>query len=178
LEIVENPMTSSRNRLLRAWPLLVVFAAACGESTPTDPTIDGADPEFTVTPTQTVTAVPAPSVVTVGASSDASYRYTGSFAVTITNTSATAVTLKSITADLQQASAGVVITPIVGTDEAFRFNVQAPGSAVPVSGTLVIPFTFFYTLPNGGREALVSMSFNVATDAGATGAVSTTVTFQ
>ena len=171
-------MTLSRNRLLGAWPLLIVFAAACGESTPTDPTIDGADPAYTATPTQSVTAVASPTVVTVGASPDAAYRYSGSFVVIITNTNTATINLKSITADLQQATAGVVITPIVGTDEAFRFNVRAPGSVIAVNGTLEVPFTFYYTLPNGGREALVSVSFNVATDAGASGTVNTTVTFQ
>ena len=170
-------MTLSRNRLHRAWPLLIAFAVACGESTPPDPTIPGV--EGTPTPaTATVTAVPNPAVVVVAASPDNAFRWSGSFVVTITNTNATAINVKSITADLQQSSAGIVITPVVGTDEAFRFDVRAPGSAVAVNGTLDIPFTFYYTLPNGGREALVSLAFNVATDAGASGSVTSSVTLQ
>jgi len=170
-------MTLSRIGLLRAWPLLIAFAAACGESTPTDPTVPGA--EGTPTPaTATVTAVPNPAVVVVNPSPDGGYRWSGSFVVTITNTNLTAVNVRSITADLQQCSGGIVITPVVGTDEAFRFDVRAPGSAVAVNGTLDIPFTFYYSLPNGGREALVSLAFTVATDAGASGSVTSTVTLQ
>jgi hypothetical protein len=169
-------MTLSRNRLLRGWPLLIVLAAGCGESTPTDPTIPGE--EGSTESTSTVTATANPAVVTVAASPDTAYRWAGSFVVTIRNTSLTALSVKSIAADLQQSSGGIVITPVVGTDEVFRFDVRAPGSSVAVNGTLEIPFTFHYTLPNGGREALVSLAFNVATDAGASGSVTASVTFQ
>jgi hypothetical protein len=43
---------------------------------------------------------------------------------------------------------------------------------------MAIPFTFLYTLPTGGREALVSLSFSVVTDSGAAGSVTATVNFQ
>ena len=86
--------------------------------------------------------------------------------------------IKSISADLQQASGGIAIIPITGTDESFRFSVRAPGNRVDVNSSMVIPFTFFYSLPNGGREALVSLSFSVTTDSGASGAVTASVTLQ
>lgn len=166
-------MTLSRNRLLGAWPALILFAAACGKDTTTTPT-----DTTTTTATATVTATTTPDTLAVIASTDAAYAWSGAFVATISNTNASPITIKSITADLQQSSGGIVITPITGTDEAFRFDVRAPGNRVDVNGNMTIPFTFYYTLPNGGREALVSLAFSVTTDAGASGSVTASVKFQ
>jgi hypothetical protein len=116
-----------------------------------------------------VTAIPSP---------DAGFTWSGSFVATIANTNTSPLTIRSITADLQQSSGGIVITPVTGTDESFRFDVRAPGNRVDVNANMAIPFTFYYTLPNGGREAVVSLSFAVVTDAGASGSVTATVTLQ
>lgn len=164
-------MTLSRKLSWWALPALVLWMPGCG-STATTPT------DTTTTATATVTAVPSPDTVTVTAASGGTYAWTGAFSVTITNTNTTPLTIKSITADLQQSSGGIVVTPITGTDEAFRFDVRAPGNRIDTNGSMVIPFTFFYSLPNGGREALVSLSFSAATDAGASGSVTATVNFQ
>ena len=164
-------MTLSRRISWWALPALVLWMPGCG-STATTPT------DTTTTATATVTAVPSPDTVTVTAVSGGTYAWTGSFSVTITNTNTTPLTIKSITADLQQSSGGIVVTPITGTDEAFRFDVRAPGNRIDTNGSMVIPFVFFYSLPNGGREALVSLSFSAATDAGASGSVTATVNFQ
>jgi hypothetical protein len=165
-------MTLSRSHILRAWPALLLFAGACGKDTTTTPT------DTTTTATATVTATTDPTTVTVTASRESAYSWTGSFSATISNTNASPITIKAITADLQQASAGIAITPITGTDESFRFDVRAPGNRVDVNGSMAIPFTFHYTLPNGGREAIVSLSFNVTTDSGASGSVTATVNLQ
>lgn len=165
-------MTLSRSHILRAWPALLLFAGACGKDTTTTPT------DTTTTATATVTATTDPTTVTVTASRESAYAWTGSFSATISNTNASPITIKAITADLQQASAGIAITPITGTDESFRFDVRAPGNRVDVNGSMAIPFTFHYTLPNGGREAIVSLSFNVTTDSGASGSVTATVNLQ
>jgi hypothetical protein len=166
-------MTLSRKHLLRAWPALFIFAAACGKDTTTTPT------DTTATPAPaTVTATGSPANVTVTASTDSAYVWSGSFSVDIANTNASPITIRSITADLQQASAGIVITPATGTDETFRFDVRAPGNRVDVNGTMSIPFTFYYALPNGGREALVSLAFSVTTDSGSSGSVTATVNLQ
>lgn len=171
-------MTLSRKISLWALPALVLWMPACGTTatSPTDATT-GASP--TPTPaTSTVTVTASPSTVDVAASTDAGYAWSGSFVATISNSNASPITIQSITADLQQSSGGIVITPITGTDEVFRYSVRAPGNRVDVNSTMAIPFTFFYSLPNGGREALVSLSFAVATDSGASGSVTATVSFQ
>ena len=167
-------MTVSRRLSLWALPALVLFTAACGEDTTTSPT----NTSTTTTATATVTATANPSTVTASVSSDGAYTWSGSFVATIANTNTSPLTIRSITADLQQSSAGIVITPAAGTDEAFRFDVRAPGNRVDVNASMAIPFTFYYTLPNGGREAVVSLAFSVATDAGASGSVTTTVNLQ
>ncbi len=167
-------MTVSRRLSLWALPALVLFTAACGEDTTTSPT----DTTTTTTPTATVTATTSPQTVTATASSEAAYTWSGSFVATIANTNTSPLTIRSITADLQQSSAGIVITPLTGTDESFRFDVRAPGNRVDVNANMAIPFTFHYTLPNGGREALISLSFSVITDAGSSGAVTATVNLQ
>jgi len=166
-------MTLSRKLSLWALPALVLWMPGCG-TTATAPT----DPTTTATPAvSTVTATPDPATVVVTAAGG-TYAWTGSFTVTISNTNTSPITIRSITADLQQSSGGIVITPITGTDEAFRFDVRAPGNRIDANATMAIPFTFFYTLPTGGREALVSLAFTAASDAGASGTVTATVNFQ
>lgn len=167
-------MTVSRRLSSWALPALVLFAPACGEDTATSPT-DTATP---TTQTATVTVTASPTTVTAVASPDPAFTWSGSFVATIANTNASPITIKSITADLQQSSGGIVITPATGTDESYRFDVRAPGNRVDVNANMAIPFTFHYTLPNGGREALVSLSFSVTTDAGASGSVTATVNLQ
>jgi len=170
-------MTLSRKLSLWALPALL-WMPACG-TTATTPTDATTLPTPTPTPaTSTVTVTVDPVTVTALASTDQGYTWSGSFVATVVNADTSPITLRSITADLQQSSAGIVITPIVGTDESFRFNVRAPGNRIDVNGTMAIPFTFFYTLPNGGREAIVSLAFNVTTDLGASGSVTATATFQ
>mgnify|MGYP000346382855 CR=1 FL=1 len=166
-------MTASSRFSRWILPALVVFSGACGDDTTTTPT------ETTTTAAAaTVTATANPNPVVASASGEAAYTWSGSFVVTVTNTNTTPLTIRSITTDLQQSSGGIVITPVTGTDESFRFDVRAPGNRIDVNGSMAIPFTFHYTLPNGGREALVSLSFAVATDGGASGSVTASVTIQ
>jgi ABC-type Fe3+-hydroxamate transport system substrate-binding protein len=166
-------MISSRNRLVIALPALILFTSACGEDTPTTPT-----DTTTTTDAATVTATASPNPVTVIASTDPAYTFAATFVATVVTTNPSPITVRAIGADLQQSSGGIVITPAAGTDEAFRFDVRAPGNRIDVNGNMAIPFTFFYTLPNGGREAVITLSFTVATDAGAAGTITATVNLQ
>jgi len=154
------------------------FASGCGttstsptETTSTDATTD-AEGEATVT----ITISPSPTTAT--ASIDRDFTWSGSFVATVSNTNTTPITINSIAADLQQSSGGIVITPIPDTDESFRFEVRAPFNRIDLNATMEIPFTFYYTLPNKGRESIVSLSMGVTTDEGVTGAVTATVRIQ
>lgn len=169
-------MTLSQNRSLWALPALILFTSACGGTSPTSASSTSTSTSTTTAATVTVVASPDPATAQV--STDGAYRWSGAFTATVSNTNTSAITIKSISADLQQASGGIVINPIPGTDEAFRFDVRAPFNRIAVNANMAIPFTFFYTLPNGGREALVTMSFSVTTDDGAAGTVTATAKFQ
>lgn len=167
-------MMPSRKHLLWAWPLLALFAAGCGQTSPTD----SEEETDTSTDTSTVTVTIAPSPTTASGSPDSNFAWTGAFVATISNTNSTPITINSISADLQQSSGGIVITPIPDTDEAFRFEVRAPHNRVDINSTMAVPFTFFYTLPNRGRESMVSLSFAVTTDEGASGTVTASVKIE
>ena len=165
-------MRLSRRSSIGTLVTLAAFVSACGGSSATAPTAT----TTSATPTVTVTASPNPA--TAGASANVAYAYSVAFVATIANTNASPITIRSITADLQQSSGGIVITPAAGTDEVIRYDVRAPGNRIDVNSSMAIPFTFFYTLPNGGREALVSLSFSVVTDAGAAGSITASVNVQ
>ncbi len=140
-------------------------------------------------PSSTASPSPSPSPVTVTVSgveasgdtaesvrsSDSGYAWMTTFSVTLTETAGVAATVRSLGANLQQAAGGIVITPPTGLSEQYRFNVRAGSNQLPASGTLPIDFDFFYTLPNGGRQALITITFNIVDANGATITVSTQV---
>jgi hypothetical protein len=103
---------------------------------------------------------PAPS----GPSSDTGYQWSTSTTFTLTEANGVAVTVDKITLRLEAAAGGIVIA---GTDPAvYRFQVRAGGNKIPAKGTLPITTDFFYTLPNQGREALVTATVSLFDDKG------------
>jgi hypothetical protein len=71
-----------------------------------------------------------------------------------------------VSANLQQAAGGIVVSPPTGLAEAFRYQVKSPGNRVNANGTMTIDFTFLYTLPQPGQEALVTITLSCFDDAG------------
>src|SRR5262245_41139192 len=137
-------MTWPRNGLVWALPALLVFSPACGkddEDTSTTPTSTTATTNSSGTATVTVAITPTP--VSGRGSVDGSYTWQGAFVATVTNANSVPITINSITADLQQSSGGIVITPLPDTDESFRFEVQAPFNRIDTNASMAIPFTFF-----------------------------------
>jgi hypothetical protein len=170
-------MTSPQKHARWAIPALALWTAGCG-STATSPTTTTTSATTSATGATTVTLTIAPNPALGAVSPDGNYSWSGGFVATINNTNTTPITIKSIAADLQQASGGIVITPIPGTDESFRFDVRAPFNRVDVNASMAIPFTFFYTLPNRGREVLITLTFSVVTDEGNAGTVTATESIQ
>jgi hypothetical protein len=154
----------------------VFFASACGQTSPTDPSSTDATTDTEGEATVTITISPSPA--TAIASPDRDFTWSGSFVATVSNANTTPITMNSIAADLQQSSGGIVIAPIPDTDESFRFEVRAPFNRIDLNATMDIPFDFYYTLPNRGRESIVSLSIGVTTDEGATGTVTASVKIQ
>jgi len=157
-------------------PLLVLLLHGCGGDDSTTPS-SGATPSPSPSPvTVTVSGVTASGdTATATPSSDSNYSWSARFTVTLTETAGTAATVKSLAANLQQAAGGIVITPPTGQSEKFRFEVNAGSNALPANGALPLDFQFFYTLPNGGRQALVTVTFNLNDANGAAIQVSATV---
>jgi hypothetical protein len=159
-----------------AVPVLVLLLGGCGGDDSTTPT-SGASPSPSASPvTVAVSGVEASGdTATATPSSDSNYTWSARFTVTLTETAGVAATVRSLAANLQQAAGGIVITPPAGQSEKFRFNVNAGSNALPANGALPLEFEFFYTLPNGGRQALVTVTFNLVDANGAAIQVSTQV---
>jgi ABC-type glycerol-3-phosphate transport system substrate-binding protein len=156
--------------------LLVLLLGACGGNDSTTPS-STASPSPSPSPvTVTVSGVTASGdTATATPSSDSAYTWAATFTVTLKETAGVAATVRSLSANLQQAAGGIVITPPTGLTEKFRFNVNAGTNTLAASGELPIDFQFFYTLPNGGRQALVTVTFNLVDTNGAQIQVSATV---
>jgi hypothetical protein len=159
-----------------AAPLLALLLNGCGGDDSTTPT-GGASPSPSASPvTVAVSGVSAiGDTATASPSPDGNYTWSARFTVTLTETAGVAATVRSLAANLQQAAGGIVITPPTGQSEQFRFNVNAGSNALPASSALPLEFEFFYTLPNGGRQALVTVTFNLVDANGAPIQVQATV---
>lgn len=152
--------------------LALVVLSGCGSDTTTQSSTGATSSGSSATTTSSlVTATVSPSPATAVVSSDASYSWSTAFTVTLAESKGVGVRVQSLKVDLQQAAGGIVIEPPTGFDESFRFNVSSPSNRVDGNGSLAIGFTFFYTLPNGGREALVTVTFTVVDDNGSSGTV-------
>jgi hypothetical protein len=151
-----------RRTMMVAAALAALSLGACGGSdTPTSPT---ASPSPTTAPVVTVVANPTDAPVT--ASTDPGYQWGTSFSLTLTESAGVAVNIRSVSANLQQAAGGIVVTPPPGLAEAFRYEVKAPSNRLDANGTMTIAFTFLYTLPQPGQEALVTVTLNFYDDSG------------
>lgn len=139
---------------------LLTWSGCGGNDNPTSAT---ASPSPTPSPvTVSVSSVTAEgSTATATPSSDGAYQWSTTFTVTLTQVSGVATTVRSLAAKLEQSAGGIVITPPAGLVEAYRFNVRAGTNQLAANGTLPIDFDFFYTLPNGGRQALITLTFNL-----------------
>lgn len=76
------------------------------------------------------------------------------------------VTISRAGLNLQQAMGGIVDTPVTGEIERFRFDARAAGNRIEPGGEATLSFDVWYTVPNGGREALVTVTLNFVNDNG------------
>jgi hypothetical protein len=157
-----------RRKVLIGAPLLILALGSCGKDEQASSTTgSSSSTTSTATAAASVTHVVEPDPAPARPSNDPGFEWATSFTVTLTATTATAATVRSLSVDLQQAAGGIIIVPPAGLDEKFRFQVGAPTNRIEGNGTLAISFDFWYTLPNGGREALATLVFSIADDAGA-----------
>jgi hypothetical protein len=136
--------------------------ASCNDDSPSTPTATTSPSPSPSPITATVSGVEASSDTAEAVrSNDSAYTWMTSFNVTLTESAGVAATVRSLAATLQQSAGGIVITPPAGLTEQYRFEVRAGSNQLTAAGTLPIDFTFYYTLPNGGRQALITLTFNL-----------------
>ena len=92
------------------------------------------------------------------------YDYRTSFTVTIKENAGTALDITAIDLKVQQATGGIVITPSGGDQIYFKFNSSAVTNRINANGSADVGFDSWYDLPNGGREALVTVGFTFKDD--------------
>lgn len=150
----------SRRMMAAAVSLLLLSGGGCGsDETPTDSSSPAPEPVITI--------VANPSEAAASASTDPGYQFATSYALTLTETAGVAVTIRSVSANVQQSSGGVVVTPPAGLSVLFRYELRSSGNRLPAGGTATMTVSFLYTLPQPGQEALTSVSFTFVDDIGA-----------
>ena len=115
----------------------------------------------------TLTGTVAPDPAAARPSSDPAYMFEASFTVTLADRGGSAWTVISLGSAVQQSEGGVVVAPPEGASERYRFDVESDGR-LPANGSLPVDFRFQYTLPNGGSEAIVTLTFNLLSSSGTT----------
>lgn len=139
---------------------LALSLGACGGSdeTPTD--------SSSPAPTPVVTIVATPAEAAAVPSSDPGYQFAASYMLTLTETAGVAVTIRGVSANVQQSSGGVVVPPPTGLSVAFRYELQASSNRIDGNGKATMSVSFSYTLPQPGQEALTSVTVNFIDAAG------------
>ena len=155
-------------RTQRALALVAVLSmTGCEEGAPTAPT-SYQRVELSVAPDPLV-AVPSTGVpVTVGGSTF-ELPWQTSFALLMSvPENATPVDIAIVALNVQQATGGIIVAPAAPDDERFRFTPRPQANRIESGGEAVMEFDLWYLLPNGGREALVTLSVSFDTPAGLT----------
>ena len=144
-------------------PLLVAaWLPAC--SSPTDATTLAVTLTGTPDPTSAVASQGVTYTVTNPDNTVSTFEYAWqtSLSVNMQETGGTALSITAVNLTVQQASGGIVITPSGGDKEYFRFTSSASGNSLAAHGTASINFVAWYTLPNKGREALITVALSFA----------------
>ena len=148
--------------------LLLVAAAflpACNAPTSSSPTL-----EVTITSNPDPATASGPTGVqykVTNADDSVSYYeydYRTSFTVTVQETGGMALDVTALNLTVQQATGGIVITPSGGDQVYFRFNSAAPTNHINANGSASVGLEVWYDLPNGGREALITVGFTFQDD--------------
>ena len=141
---------------------LLLAAGVGGCSSPTS-----SSPDFDVT----LTANPDPT--SASASSGVQYKVTNPddtysyydykwrchFTVTIQENAGLTMDITQLNAAVQQATGGIVIPPSGGDQVYYKFTSSAVVNHINAKGAADVGYDVWYTLPNAGREALVTVSF-------------------
>ena len=92
------------------------------------------------------------------------YPWKTRFTVTMEETGGVGRDITSMSIRVQQASAGVVITPTNSEVERYDYQSQTNGNRLEAKGKTSVTFDVWYDLPNDGREALITVTFSYIDD--------------
>jgi hypothetical protein len=96
------------------------------------------------------------------------YPWRTSFVVTALETGGVPVNVTSVSLSVRQASGGIIIAPSGGKTERYEFDSSATTNRLEANETVQIAFQVWYELPNGGHEALVTVTMGFRDDDGRT----------
>ena len=97
----------------------------------------------------------------------------------ITETAGVGRKITGIVIKVQQASGGVIMTPTGSDIEHYDYLSQVANNYIAAKGTGSVTFNpVWYWLPNGGREAVVTMTFSFLDDNSSSFSETATVNVQ
>lgn len=134
------------------------------------------DPSLTLGVIVDVTAEPDPTIATSAAGETfmvgdeiVEFDWKTSFRLVSTiDEDQVQTTITSLGLLVQQATGGIIIIPPPGQVESFRFDTRTNGNIIAPGSSKVSEFDLWYSLPNGGREAVLTVSVTYINDSGLT----------
>ncbi len=159
----------------------VAVAAAFGLVSCTEDSSSTTDDTVTADVTMTVAPDPAaalPSTDHTDADADGveDYAWMGTVTATFTEAKGVGVTINSVTVGLQESSGGIALGG--GGTAKVKTTLNATTNYIAGNGTTSVPLTVYYRLPNGGREALLTVTAALTDDNTHTGTFNKTVTIK
>jgi hypothetical protein len=143
----------SKGPLALAVPLLGLALTSCGSS------LTGSSTYSSVT----IAVNPNPAPATK--STDKDYTWQTTVTVTLTSANSVGATISAVSANVAESSGGIAIQS--SSTPTYRTVVDSPSNRVEGNTTAAFTVKMFYTLPNGGHEALVYVAVTLTDDAGA-----------
>ena len=139
--------------------LLLATWSACGTDntdTTTSSSLDSAELGL-VASVDPVVALPSPN---------ADYQWLAPFTVALSESGGVAATIQAVQATLSEASGGIIV--IGAEDEEVQVSFTSSTNSLPANGAVTLTFNIYYTLPGGGREAVIDLVVQVLDDNGYT----------
>jgi hypothetical protein len=150
-----------RKTFLRTALLLVAAGGFSSCDSPTSSSTDELDVTFSVTPDPAIATASTGVKYKVTNADDSisyyDYAYRAPFTLHIQENAGMPLDIASIDLTVQQATGGIVVTPSGGDSLYFKFNSAAATKHINANGSADIGFDVWYDLPNGGKEALITV---------------------
>ena len=151
--------------------LVAAFSVVgCEEGLPTehsDPVVSQGNMQLVVLSSApaTLTAVPSTGVTIMVDGAPVILPWKVSFAVIVNvGVDHEPVTITSVTHTVRQAVGGIVVVPTFPDSEEFLVEQRPHDNRIESGGEGVIEFDVWYLLPNGGREAAVTVNVTFTSD--------------